>query len=296
MSDPPDPANPLRRAGFGSGERFARFRLLRVLGQGSTGSVHLAQPLGRPDDDAASAVALKIVPLPPAAAEAAAAAEAFLRSARLARGLAHPDIVAVRDAGIEGAFAWLAMEPVPGCDLQRYTGPRRLLPERVTLEVGARLARALAYAHARGIVHRDLKPANVLLHWPARVVKLTDFGIARAADSVRTDTGVVPGTPLYMAPELLAGALPAPAADLYALGVLLFELLTGARPHEAASMGELLRQVAGVPAPPLRSRLPAAPAALEGLLAALLERRADARPPDGEAVARVLEAVLAAWP
>lgn len=241
-------------------------------------------------------VALKLVELPTGAAAAASAADAFMRSARAAQALVHPDIVAVHAAGIEPGRAWLAMEAVPGTDMQRYTQPQRRLPERVAIEIAQRLARALAHAHRQGVVHRDLKPANVLVHWPSRTLKLADFGIARAADAARTDTGVVPGTPLYMAPEHLSGGLPAPAGDLYALGVFLFELLAGRRPHEAASLGELLRQVASVPAPRLSSLLPQSPAALDDLLAALLAKDAAERPADGDAVAAALARVLAGMP
>lgn len=274
---------------------FAGWRLLRPLGQGAHGTVHLAEPLAGDGGP----VALKIVALaadPGPDADPQGARDAFLRSAENARRLAHPDIVVLFAAGIEGAHGWLAMEAVPGGDLARYTAPGRLLPEPLVLRVATRLAHALAHAHGLGIVHRDLKPANVLVHWPADTVKLADFGLARAVDTARTGTGLVLGTPAYMAPEQLAGGVPTPQSDLYALGVMLFQLLTGRLPHESSTLGELLRQVASVPAPALRSLRPALPAALDAVVAALLAKRPQQRPAGALALAAALDAIAAAWP
>lgn len=248
----------------------AGWTLLRRLGSGAESQVWLAR---RGDVVAA----LKLQPLPSGAAQAAAA-EAFLQAARLAQGLQHPAIVATWDAGIEGGLAWLAMEPVPGSDLQRYTQPPRLLPEPVVRRVLARVAEGLAHAHGRGVVHRDLKPANVRVNWADDAVRIVDFGLARAAGASRTGTGIVPGTPAYMAPEQLAGAEPDPRCDGYALGVMAFELLTGRRPHEAATMGELLRRVAQEPAPALATLRPDTAPDLCATVAALLDRRPSRRP------------------
>ena len=133
----------------------AGYRLLRLIGQGVNGAVYLAE-----DVAAGATVALKIVPL--AIGEAAVAAhDAFLRSVQAARRLVHPGIVTLYAAGVEGSRGWLAMEPVPGTDLGRYTASSRLLPEPVVLRIGQRVALALAHAHAQGVVHRDIKPANV---------------------------------------------------------------------------------------------------------------------------------------
>jgi serine/threonine-protein kinase len=274
--------------GVQAGRSVAGYRLLRFIGQGSLGTVHLAEEIatGLP-------VALKLVPL---RAGAASARKAFLASTEVARGLVHPDIVAVHAVGVEGHIGWLAMEPVPGTDLTRYTRPGRLLPEALVLQVGERMARALAYAHAQGVVHRDLKPANVLVHWPTQTVKLADFGLARAADAVQTGTGVVLGSPAYMAPEQLAGGVPTPQGDFYALGVMLFQLLAGRLPHQGESMGELLRQVASDAAPDLRTLRPTLPAAVAELVARLLAKRLADRPAEGVAVIASLQALAAALP
>ena len=191
-------------------------------------------------------------------------------------------------AGAHGSWAYLVMELLPGCDLRRYTRSDLLLPVPEVVRIAAAVADALAHAHAHGVVHRDLKPANVMLDWPSRRVVLTDFGVARLDDAQRTRTGVVLGTPVYMAPELLAGTDATPASDLYALGVLVFELVTGRPPFSADGLGELLRQVAQAPAPPLTSPAGPLPPGLVALVAALLAKTPAQRPKDAPAVARQL--------
>ena len=216
----------------GSEQTIAGWRLVRRLGQGTHGTVHVAARIGSDE-----AFALKLVALP---AGDTAAREQFLRQARAVARLAHADIVALLDSGIDGTIGWLAMELVPGTDLVRYTEPGRLLPEPLVLRVGERIARALAHAHALGFVHRDVKPANVLVHWPSDTVKLADLGLARAPEADATRTGVVPGTPAYMAPEQLAGALPDAAGLLYPAG-------------DVAALAECLARIVGDAA--LRARL-----------------------------------------
>ena len=273
-------------APLAAGAAVAGWRLLRPLGAGAQSQVWLAR-----QDDAFAA--LKLQPLPAGPGQAAAA-EAFLRAASLARGLHHPAIVAVWDAGVagdDGTLAWLAMEPVPGSDLQRYTREPRLLPEPVVLRVLQRVAAGLAHAHEQGVLHRDLKPANVIVNWADDAVRIVDFGLARGLGPGHTVTGVVPGTPAYMAPEQLAGAEPDARADLYALGAMAFELLAGRRPHEAGTMGELLRRVAQEPAPDLLQLRPGITPALAALVARLLSRSRAGRPADAAAVADELAAL-----
>ena len=269
----------------GPGETFAGYQLRRALGQGTSGSVYLAQPAAGGDW-----VALKILhPLAGRDPEDAADERArFLAEARTAQRLRHPDIVAVFAAGEAQGRLWLAMEPVPGCSLARYTEPARLLPPELAVAIVARGAAALAPAHAAGVVHRDLKPSNILVDLSSGIVKLSDFGVARLDDGSATRTGVMLGTPAYMAPEQLAGAPADARSDLYALGVILFELLAGRRPHTASAMGDFLRAVASEPAPDLRAFWPQAPAPLAELLAQLLARRPAERPGSAAAVAEAL--------
>jgi len=261
-------ATPALRIDDGPPLLAGRYRLGARLGRGASADVREAVDLRT-----GNTVAVKLISLPRDLPEARRKEwlQRLQREADLARRLDHPDIVAVIEAGLQPGGAWLAMERVRGVDLSRYTQRHLLLPETLVLRIGARVAAALAHAHANGIVHRDLKPANVLVNLADGQVKLADFGVARDEDASATRTGLTLGTPAYMAPEQLAGAPAVAASDTYALGVMLFELLAGRRPHQAATLGELLKATASQP-PASLARLrpdlpPTAVAAVERLLA-----------------------------
>ncbi len=281
--------------------RFAdRFDLLRLLGRGAHARVYAAQ-----DRNFNRLVALKIFALlAPSdhinpAGSAAATAEArsrFDTEAQTAQRLHHPDIVQVLETGNHEGQAWLSMELVPGSSLQRYTEAPRLLPEPAVLRTGQRIALALEHAHSQRVVHRDLKPANVMVDWPSDTLKIVDFGLARTDDAAATRTGLMLGTPQYMAPELLAGDRPAPRSDYYALGVILFELLTARLPFETTNMGELLRRAARDPAPDLRQFKPHTPDDLAELLAEMLATQPGQRLADGSRIAGRLRSLRLAWP
>lgn len=268
---------------------YGPYRLVRPLGTGGQGQVYLAH-----DDRTDQAVALKLVKFAPARQGDNGQRGRFLAEAYALRKLVHPNIATVIAAGEHDEGGWLAMQLAPGVSLERYVRPAWLLPEALVYAAGAAISRALAYAHGMGIVHRDVKPSNVIVHWPSNSIMLTDFGLARSSDSETTRTGVVLGSPEYLAPEQLAGALPEPRTDLYALGVLLFEMLTGRRPFAAATMGELLRAVAQAPAPDILSLAPSLPIEAAELIAQLLQKAATARPASAMAVAERLEALAAA--
>ena len=273
-----------------AGARLGGYRIERPLGQGSMGTLYLAV-----DPITEAPLAIKVVPLTPDEHAPNEARRRFLQEAQAACRLQHPDIVTVHGAGEERGLGFIVMELLSGSDLSRYTRPARLLPEPVVLRIVTRVAEALAYAHSQGVVHRDIKPANVMVHLPTHQVKLTDFGVAQLADSSRTRSGFVLGSPAYMAPEQLAGARVDGRSDVYSLGVLLFQLLTGRLPHEGESMGEVLRRIATDPAPDLRSLRPDLPQALAEAVALALEKRPEARYADARQLAddlRLIEPAL----
>ena len=265
---------------------MAGCRLLRTLGKGGLGEVFEATA---PDGRTVAIKAFRIRD-----DEAGLAAAAFVREAHLGQRLDHPDIVKVLSSGCEGEYAYLVMEFVAGQDLRPHTVKGHLLPVPEVLRVVERVARALAAAHAMHVVHRDIKPGNVLVNLPTDTVKLTDFGLARLGDAFRSHTGIIAGTPAYMSPEHLAEAAVGPSSDLYSLGVLLFELLTGRLPHDASTMGGLLVQAANQVAPRASTLRSGLPAGLTALVAELLDKRPDRRPPDALAVAERLSGLRAA--
>jgi serine/threonine-protein kinase len=273
-----------------AGEQIGGYRIERVLAEGGTSTLYAAlDPLND------TPVAVKTLTLASEETDLAEARRRFLQEAQAACRLQHPDIVTVYGAGESGGVGFIVMELLAGSDLTRYTRPSRLLPEPVVLRIVARVADALAYAHGQGVVHRDVKPANVMVHLPTHQVKVTDFGVAQLADASRTRTGLVLGTPAFMSPEQLAGARLDGRSDLYSLGVMLFQLLTGRLPYEGGSMGELLRRIADEPPLDLRALRPELPQALAEVVALALEKRPEARYGDGRQFAddlRLIETKL----
>ena len=266
----------------------AGYRLGAKLGQGGLGSVYLAFAAD------GTRVALKLFDL---RGEAGADLEAaFRREVDAGRRLEHDDIVRVVGSGVELPFAYLATEYVAGVDLSAHTRPTDLLPAIAAVHIAARIAGALGFAHRQGIVHRDIKPGNVLVNWPGDTVKVADFGLARLGDAFRSRTGIIAGTPSYMSPEQLTEGSVDARTDVYALGAVLFEMLTGRLPHAASSMGALLRQVATEVAPPLHTLRPDLPTALCDAVANFLDKRAEHRPADGKTAAGILADVVARWP
>lgn len=272
---------------------LGRYRIERQLGRGAMGAVYLGRDpqIGRP-------VAIKTMALASEfeGAELIEARQRFFREAETAGRLQHPDIVTIFDAGEDQELAYIAMEYLRGHDLQRHTQSAQLLPLPVVVHIGERVANALAHAHSQGVVHRDVKPANVMVELAQGVVKVTDFGIARITDSSRTRTGMVLGTPSFMSPEQMSGRRVDGRADLYSLGVMLFQLLTGQLPHRAESMAKLMYAIANEPAPDLRTLRADVPEALAQLVARALYKQPEARHADGRQMAAALRDVAALWP
>jgi eukaryotic-like serine/threonine-protein kinase len=271
-----------------AGTRFVGLRIERTLAHGAAGTLYLAS-----DELTGAPLAVKALPLAmPGREDEGLSREAFEREARTAMALRHAGIVTVHGVATLQGLGCIVMELLPGADLTRYTRPGRLLPEALALEIAARISEALGYAHRQGVVHRDVKPANVMFDPVGGSVKLTDFGLARAPDAEATRSGMLLGSPAYMAPELLAGARASAASDLYALGVVLFQLLTGRLPFEADSMGALLRSIATKAPLTVRASCPDLPTAqagaLDAALASVLNRSPADRQSDGDAWASAL--------
>ena len=243
---------------IGAGTMIEHYRVIRPLGAGGMGEVYLAHDT-RLDRD----VALKL--LPAERLGDATARARLVREARMASSLNHPNICTVFEVGEDSGRAYLAMEWVEGKTLDQVIPPHGLPPESVA-RIGAAIAAALAYAHRQGIVHRDLKSTNVMIGADGRV-KVMDFGLARRREgserdseggaSSLTSTGVVVGSPQYMAPEVLRGGVADPRSDLWALGVLLHEMCTGSLPFQGQSTIEVGAAILNSDPASLPPRVPA---------------------------------------
>jgi serine/threonine-protein kinase len=250
------PGGTLVLEGIDQKPTLGRYQIERELGKGSMGAVYLGR-----DPRINRVVAIKTLALSAEfeGTDLAEARERFFREAETAGRLKHPNIVTIYDAGEEHDLAYIAMEFLEGRDLTAHTRPEKLLPVEEVLEIVAQVAEALAYAHAQGVVHRDIKPANIMYDPASHSTKVTDFGIARVADTRQTRTGVVMGSPSYMSPEQLAGQRVDGRSDLFALGVTAFELLTGRQPFDGETLAALTYQIANAPHPDpvkLRRELP----------------------------------------
>jgi eukaryotic-like serine/threonine-protein kinase len=266
-----------------------RYELGRVLGAGGMATVYLAG-----DRVLQRQVAVKV--LNSSFAQDPLSVERFRAEARTAARLSHPNIVAVFDSGADAGVHYLVMEYVPGetlAQLLRRQGP---LPPRRAAELTSQVCAALAAAHAHGVVHRDIKPCNVLLGGDGRV-KVTDFGIAKAAAApALTGDGMVLGTAAYLSPEQAQGEPVDPRSDVYALGCVLYELLTGAPPFGSAAdsspVAVALRQVSQPPKPPSR-RNPQVAAAMDAVVLTAMAKHPDQRYQSTQAMHGDLARVLA---
>ena len=220
----------------------------------------------------------------------------FVREAQAVARLSHPNIVAVHDFGEQDEAAYIVMEFVHGRELAAaFAAGERFDPARA-VDIGCELLAALAYAHARGVVHRDVKPANVMLD-AAGHVKLTDFGVARLADSSaeRTQPGTMVGTPSYMAPEQIRGLAVGSRADLFAAGVVVYQMLTGQRPFAGQGAFEVQRRIVHDDPLPPSAADPALTTAFDAaVLRALAKEPAD-RHADAAVFATALSSARAAW-
>lgn len=226
-----------------------RYRLDELIGEGGVATVYKALDtvLERP-------VAVKV--LRPEMAEHPEVLARFRREAHAAAKLNHPNIVSIYDTGVDGQTYYIVMEYLPEPDLKRIIKEYAPLPQRKVLEVSIQCARALAYAHKQGLVHRDVKPHNILFTDDGRV-KLSDFGIAAAVgDGGLTDSGLVLGTAYYISPEQAQGAPATAQSDIYSLGVVMFECITGRPPFGGATPAEIAARHVRERPPALRALNP----------------------------------------
>ncbi|GAA2386522.1 serine/threonine-protein kinase [Dactylosporangium salmoneum] len=250
-----------------------RYRLESEVARGAIGAVWRAY-----DTQASEWVAVKV--LRPEAAEVPELKDGFLGEAELLAGLEHPSVIRVKNLVTDKSMLAIAMELVAGPDLRRRLRAEGPLPPAVAAEVVAQIADALAYVHANGIVHGDVKPGNLLVPTDGGPVRLADFGVARRLDR---PAGPTHATPEYVAPEVVAGGSPSPASDVYALGVVLFELICGRSPYRGGSPNDVLRRHADcVPVPP-----PGMPAALWPVIEACMELDPRMRPTAASIVGRL---------
>jgi serine/threonine protein kinase len=252
--------------------KFGRFRVVSELGRGAMGVVYRAE-----DTTLGRTVAVKTISLTGGTKEERDIHEGrFLQEARSAGGMSHPAIITIYEMGREGDTAFIAMELLEGRELRDLIREVSLTPTR-SVTIAATVADALAYAHERGIVHRDIKPGNIMVLTDGRV-KIMDFGIARHREpTVKTQTGVLLGSPQYMAPEQIVGHPFDHRADIFSLGLVLYEMLTGVKPFAGEDIPELTFKVANMAAKPPSHIAPDLPAVLDYIVARALQKRPDER-------------------
>jgi CHASE2 domain-containing sensor protein/tRNA A-37 threonylcarbamoyl transferase component Bud32 len=268
---------------------LGRYEIERELGKGAMGAVYLGK-----DPKISRVVAIKTMALSQEFEEdeLEEVKERFFREAETAGRLNHPSIVTIFDAGDEQDLAYIAMEYLKGSDLAKHTKKDNLLPIEKVLSLIQRCADGLNYAHGYNVVHRDIKPANIMWDPETDQVKITDFGIARITDSSKTKTGMVLGTPSYMSPEQLAGKKVEGQSDLFSLGVMLFQMLTGTLPFTGDSMASLMFKIANEMHPDPKTLNPDIPDCVVIIINKALEKEVETRYSDGTQMSNDLLACL----
>ncbi|HLF56011.1 MAG TPA: protein kinase, partial [Thermoanaerobaculia bacterium] len=273
-------------------QKLGRYEILEEIGKGAMGVVYLARDplIGR-------LVALKTFRVGFAARddELAQFRSRFVREAQSAGILSHPNIVTIHDVVDEGpaGVCFIAMEFVKGTNLKQLFQRPDPFPIGFVIETLAQVAEALDYAHSRGVIHRDIKPANILIT-PENRVKITDFGIARIESSNLTMEGQLLGTPNYMAPEQIQGKEVDHRADIFALGVVFYEMLTRKKPFQGENMTAVTHKIVFEPFRPLDEMVSDLPKGLAAVLGRCLEKDPNRRYPRASEVARELRAVVQA--
>ena len=269
--------------------KIGRYEILDEIGQGAMGTVYRAR-----DPLIERTVAIKTVSIEHLQQEGADAESRFLREAQSAGRLSHPNIVTIYDVGEADGLAYIAMEYLSGATLRDLMN-KRPMPLDLVLETVTQMAEALAFAHEHGVIHRDIKPSNVVVTGQRGRIKLTDFGIAHLTNSEQTQTGQMLGSPRYMSPEQAMGRQVDGRSDIFSLGALLYEMITGQYAFDGDSLPTILYRVINEAPAPASSLHPRLPAALASLLTHMLSKNPQARP-DARALVNALHALAPAAP
>jgi serine/threonine-protein kinase len=233
---------------------LGRYEIIKEIGKGAIGTVYLGR-----DPKINRKVAIKTLRYDEVnSAQLAEVKERFFREAEAAGRLSHPNIVTIFDVGEDYDITYMAMEYLDGHDLSSHCHKENMLPPKVILNIIIRAAFALDYAHKHKVVHRDIKPANIMLTEKGQV-KVTDFGIARLTTADSTQTGVILGTPNYMSPEQVLGKKLDGRSDIFSLGAVFYELLTGEKPFKSNNIGNLMHNIASANFRPLKEVKPDVP-------------------------------------
>jgi tRNA A-37 threonylcarbamoyl transferase component Bud32 len=267
---------------------LGRYKVLKELGRGAMGLVYLGK-----DPTIQRFVAIKTMRLDQLDDDDKLQEfkARFFREAESTGRLSHPNIVTIYDAGEEDDLGYIAMELIEGTPLKQWARKPNLMPVNEVLLTVATVADALDYAHQQGVVHRDIKPANIMLT-KDRVVKVMDFGIAKMASSSKTQTNIVLGTPTYMSPEQISGKKVDGRSDIFSLGVVLFELLTGQLPFTADNLSAVLFSITHHPHPSIQTLRADLPPMVQEIVDRALQKELPHRYRRAEEFAEELRACL----
>jgi eukaryotic-like serine/threonine-protein kinase len=248
---------------------IGKYHILELVGEGAMGVVYKAR-----DSVLDRTVAVKV--MNEAIARSDELRTRFLREAQAAASLQHPNVVSIYDLGEVDGHLYIAMEFVQGADLEALMLAHEPLSLQEKLDVIIDVLTGLAFAHKRGIVHRDIKPANIRIAEDGRA-KLMDFGVAHLTSSNLTNTGASLGTPVYMSPEQITGGKATPATDVFAVGAVLYELLTGCKPFDSNTLQGLFYKILTEKPKPLRDAMPGLPSALDHIVEKAMAKDAPQR-------------------
>ena len=261
---------------------LGRYEIVDEIARGAMGVVYKAR-----DPLIDRVVAIKTVNIGLSNAESETYERRFFREAKSAGRLNHPNVVTIHDVGKSEEVAYIAMEFLDGKSLREILDSGVVLPPHRIADIVAEIAEGLAFAHRAGVVHRDVKPANVMV-LASGAVKITDFGIAQLPTGTRTMTGNVFGSPRYTSPEQVMGRPVDGRSDIFSLGAVLFEMLTGRAPFGGADLNGILKQVLTEPTPPPSTHNPKLPRAFDHIVARALAKDPVERYQDADEMARDL--------